>query len=95
VKTFEIDDAIELRRCKRAQFSGWAAELSLNGTVVTGVVHSIVEIPSSSNRRWIVKIARRSTRAAEALPRSPNHKAKDPESVIRERRKAEIGFWTD
>jgi hypothetical protein len=53
--TFFITDAVEMRRCKRAQFSGWIAELVLNGKSVAGIVHSVMPDPIES-QTWIVHL---------------------------------------
>jgi hypothetical protein len=53
--TFFITDAVEMRRCKRAQFSGWIVDVVLNGKPVTGIVHSVMSDPVEI-QTWIVHL---------------------------------------
>jgi hypothetical protein len=56
VQTVETSSSVEARRCRHAQYSGRAVELSLNGSRFFGVVRSVQEDRSSTPRRWIVTI---------------------------------------
>jgi hypothetical protein len=56
VQTIEISSPVEARRCRHAQYSGRAVELSLNGSRFFGLVRSVQEERSSCPRRWIVMI---------------------------------------
>jgi len=56
VQTVETSSPVEARRCRHAQYSGQAAELSLNGSRFFGMVRSVQEDRSRSPRRWIVTI---------------------------------------
>jgi hypothetical protein len=46
----------EARRSRLAQFSGRSRTLELAGSVVTGFVHSVVEIESSEPACWQVTV---------------------------------------
>lgn len=50
------NDANEARFCRRAQFSGATAAVTVGNSVVTGIVHSVMEEASSEPKRWTVKI---------------------------------------
>jgi hypothetical protein len=56
VQTVETTSFREATRCRRAQYSGRAAELSLNGSRFFGMVRSVQEDRSSCPQRWIVTI---------------------------------------
>jgi hypothetical protein len=56
VQTVETSSFREATRCRRAQYSGRAAELSLNGSRFFGVVRSVKEDRSSCPQRWIITI---------------------------------------
>jgi hypothetical protein len=50
------NDAKEARICRRAQFSGAVAAVRIADSVVTGIVHSVMEDAVSEPRGWTVKI---------------------------------------
>jgi hypothetical protein len=56
VQTVETSSFREATRCRRAQYSGQAAELSLNGSRFFGMVRSVQEDRSRSPKRWLVTI---------------------------------------
>jgi len=56
VQTVETSSFREVTRCRRAQYSGRATELNLNGSRFFGIVRSVQEDRSSIPRRWIVTI---------------------------------------
>jgi hypothetical protein len=56
VQTVETSSSVEARRCRHAQYSGRAVELSLNGSRFFGMVRSVQEDRSRSPQRWIVTI---------------------------------------
>ena len=56
MQTIETTSSREARRCRHAQYSGRAVELSLNGSRFFGLVRSVQEERSSCPRRWIVMI---------------------------------------
>jgi hypothetical protein len=56
MQTVETTSSVEARRCRRAQYGGRAAELSLNGSRFFGMVRSVQEDRFSIPQRWIVTI---------------------------------------
>jgi hypothetical protein len=56
VQTVETSSLREATRCRRAQYSGRTAELSLNGSRFFGMVRSVHEDRFSIPQRWIVTI---------------------------------------
>jgi hypothetical protein len=56
VQTIETSNFREATRCRRAQYNGRPAELSVNGSRVFGMVRSVQEDQSCSPQRWIVTI---------------------------------------
>ena len=56
MQTVETSSFREATRCRRAQYSGRAVELTLNGSKFFGMVRSVQEDRSSILRRWIVTI---------------------------------------
>jgi hypothetical protein len=56
VQTVETSSFREATRCRRAQYSGRAVELTLNGSRFFGMVRSVQEDRSSIARRWIITI---------------------------------------
>jgi hypothetical protein len=53
VQTVETSSPIEAQRCRRAQYIGRTAALTLNGSRIFGTVQSVRE---SGPQRWIVTI---------------------------------------
>jgi hypothetical protein len=56
VQTVEISSPVEARRCRLAQYRGRTAMLTLNGSTILAVVHSVTEDRSGGPQRWIVTI---------------------------------------
>jgi hypothetical protein len=56
MQTVETASSVEATRCRRAQYTGRTAELSLNGSKFFGWVRSVWEDRSRSPHRWIVTI---------------------------------------
>jgi hypothetical protein len=56
VQLFQTNDPIEARTCRRAQFSGFAKQLTLNGVAVSGLVHSVMEDKALVPTLWTVTI---------------------------------------
>jgi hypothetical protein len=56
VQTVETSSLREVTHCRRALYSGRAAELSLNGSRFFGMVRSVREDRSRNPQRWIVTI---------------------------------------
>ena len=52
----ETNNSIEAQRCRRAQYGGRAAALTLNGSTIFGMVRSVREDRSSTPPLWIVTI---------------------------------------
>jgi hypothetical protein len=57
MQTFETIDRKVARRCRYAQHRGRKITLTLNGSTLTGLVHSVMEVQFSNPPRWIVKLA--------------------------------------
>ena len=49
-------DPVEARNCRRAQFTGFAKEITLSGITVSGLVHAVREDVSLVPPRWAVTI---------------------------------------
>jgi hypothetical protein len=58
MKTIEITNPTEARRCRYAQYRGLKARLILNGVPVTGMICAVKEDKSITPMRWMVTIAR-------------------------------------
>ena len=56
MQLFQTSDPIEARTCRRAQFSGFAKELAVNGVAISGLVHSVKEDDSLVPTLWTVTI---------------------------------------
>jgi hypothetical protein len=54
--TFETSDQKEARRFRMAQFNGRTATARANGSIVTGLVRSVVENKSSVPTAWSITI---------------------------------------
>jgi hypothetical protein len=54
--TFETTDPKEVRRLRTAQFNGRPATFRLNGSAVTGHIHSIVEKKSADSAAWAITV---------------------------------------
>jgi hypothetical protein len=68
--TFETADQKEVRRFRIAQFNGRTATFRSNGSVVTGMVRSIVENKATSPAVWVVTLIPSPPKAAtQAAPR--------------------------
>jgi hypothetical protein len=67
--TFETSDQKEARRFRMAQFNGRTATARANGSIVTGLVRSVVENRSSIPTAWTITIVpeQRKTRPAVRL----------------------------
>jgi hypothetical protein len=64
MKTFETTNAKVARRCRYDQHRGQRTTLTVSGSLVTGLVRSVMEVKSSNNpTRWIVTVAGKSNRA--------------------------------
>jgi hypothetical protein len=56
MQTFETIDRKVARRCRYAQHRDRKITLTLKGSTLTGLVHSVMEVQFSNPPRWIVKL---------------------------------------
>jgi hypothetical protein len=56
MQTFETTDQKLAQRCRYVQYRGVKTTLMVEGSPVTGVVHSVREVVSSFPVRWIVTV---------------------------------------
>jgi hypothetical protein len=56
MQTFETIDPKVARRCRYDQHRGRKTTLTIEGSLVTGLVHSVREVKSSSATRWIITV---------------------------------------
>jgi hypothetical protein len=54
--TLETTDARVARRCRYDQHRFRKTTVRIRGSLVTGLVHSVLEVKSSDPRRWILTI---------------------------------------
>jgi hypothetical protein len=64
MQTFETTDAKVARRCRYHQHRGKKTTVTVEGSLVAGLVRSVMEVKSSNPRRWIVTIIARSSISA-------------------------------
>jgi len=64
MQTFDTTDAKVARRCRYDQHRGQKTTVTVEGSRVTGLVHSVKEVQSSNPRRWIVTVIARPSIAA-------------------------------
>jgi hypothetical protein len=62
--TFETTDSKVARRCRYDQHRGQKTTLTLEGSLVTGLVRSVMEVKSSDPTRWIVTVIAKPSIAA-------------------------------
>jgi hypothetical protein len=62
--TFETTDPKVARRCRYDQHRGQKTALTVEGSLVTGLVHSVMEIEYSSPTRWIITVVAKPSIAA-------------------------------
>ena len=53
MQTIETDDPIEAQKCRRAQYSGNPAEVTVKGSKIFGMVRSVKQEPGPL---WIVTV---------------------------------------
>jgi hypothetical protein len=56
MQTFQTSDPKVARRCRYDQHRGQKTNLTVKGSLVTGLVHSVMEVKSSTPTRWIIKV---------------------------------------
>jgi hypothetical protein len=56
MQRFETVDPKVARRCRYDQHRGLKTTLTVKGLLVTGLVHSVLEVKSSTQTRWIITV---------------------------------------
>jgi hypothetical protein len=56
MQSFETTNPKVARRCRYDQHRGKKTTLTIDGTLVTGLVHSVMEVKSSNPPRWIMTL---------------------------------------
>jgi hypothetical protein len=64
MQTFETIDSKVARRCRYHQHRGKKTTVTVEGTPITGLVRSVMEVQSSRPRRWIITVIARPSIAA-------------------------------
>jgi hypothetical protein len=64
MQTFETTDAKVARRCRYHQHRGKKTTVTVEGSLVTGLVRSVMEVQSSNPRRWLITVIAKSNIAA-------------------------------
>jgi hypothetical protein len=62
--TFETTDSKIARRCRYDQHRGQKTTVTVEGSPVTGLVRSVMEVKSSDPTRWIVTVIAKPSIAA-------------------------------
>jgi hypothetical protein len=62
--TFETTDSKVARRCRYDQHRRQKTTLTIEGSLVTGLVHSVMEARSGNPRRWIITVVAKPSIAA-------------------------------
>jgi hypothetical protein len=64
MQTFQTTDPKVARRCRYDQHRGQNTTVKLKGSLVTGLVRSVMEVKSSNPTRWIVTVIAKPSIAA-------------------------------
>jgi len=64
MQTFETTDPKVARRCRYDQHRRQKTSLTIEGSLVTGLVHSVMEAKSSNPTRWIITVVAKPSIAA-------------------------------
>jgi len=64
MKTFETTDQTLARRCRYAQYRNERATLTIEGSLVTGLIRSVREVASSLPARWVITVVTKKNVAA-------------------------------
>jgi len=64
MRTFETANAKVARRCRYDQHRGQKTTVTVEGSPVTGLVRSVMEVQSSKPRRWLITVIAKSSIAA-------------------------------
>jgi hypothetical protein len=64
MQTFQTTDPKVARRCRYDQHRGQKTTVKLKGSLVTGLVRSVMEVKSSNPTRWVVTVIAKPSIAA-------------------------------
>jgi hypothetical protein len=64
MQTFETVDSKLARRCRCHQHRGEKTTVTVEGSPLSGLVRSVMEVQSSNPRRWLITVIAKSTIAA-------------------------------
>jgi hypothetical protein len=64
MQTFETTDSKVARRCRYHQHRGKKTTVTVEGSLVTGLIRSVMEVQSSNPRRWLITVVAKSNIAA-------------------------------
>jgi hypothetical protein len=81
MQTLETTDAKVARRCRYDQHRFQETTLTIGGSLVTGLVHSVLEIKSSTPTRWLLTLIAKPGIARDQAAK--NLAAKDPDHAPR------------
>jgi hypothetical protein len=56
MQTFETTNSKVARRCRYDQHRGKKTTVTVEGSPVTGMVRSVMEVQSSNPRRWLITV---------------------------------------
>jgi hypothetical protein len=56
MQTFDTTDRKVARRCRYHQHRGQKTTVTVEGSPVTGVVRSVMEVQCSNPRRWLITV---------------------------------------
>jgi hypothetical protein len=56
MQTFDTTNSKVARRCRYDQHRGKKTTVSVEGSPVTGMVRSVMEVQSSNPRRWLITV---------------------------------------
>jgi hypothetical protein len=61
---FETTDPKVARHCRYHQHRGQKTAVTVEGSLITGLVHSVMEIERSSPTRWVIRVVAKAHIAA-------------------------------
>jgi len=56
MQTIETTDPVEARRARIAQYRGGSSQFTLMGSTINGIVRSVMEVRSSTPKRWVITV---------------------------------------